>query len=368
MRNAFFPHGSNKLYIFAIVLTLFLLSCSNGDSKVSSKDAAPVHVAEVQQKSTPRILHAVGNVRPSESVAIIPRVSGEIVSINFREGEDVREGQELLRIDPRPYEAVLREKKGALARSEAQYAKAMEDRRRYGKLVSNGYVSKEAFEQTATDAASLRATVLSDRAAVENAQLDLAYCTVRAPISGRIGALKIHKGNMIKSGSSEAIVNIDALEPCYVSFSVPERNLPLIQRQMSSGALPLEASPQGGQAQHGIVTLIDNNVDIKTGSIPLRGTFENHSRQLWPGQYVDVTMSLGQFDDALLVPSRAIQTGREESYVYIVNDQNHAEYRKVNVIFSNNGESVVEGDVKAGEKIVIDGQVRLVPGALVEII
>lgn len=359
--------GCRKL-LPVIFFTIFLISCSGESDNGSKSDAAPVRVTEVRQQSAPRTLHAVGNASASASVAIVPRVSGEIIAVNFTEGQDVKEGQALLQIDPRPYEAIVKEKKGALARSEAQYAKALEDRRRYQKLVGNGYVSRESFEQISTDAAALQATVISDRAAVENAMLDLSYCTVKAPISGRVGGLKIHKGNMIKSGSTESIVDIDCLEPCYVNFSVPEKNLPLLQAQLSNGQVNLHATPQGGEAQSGHLTLIDNNVDTKTGSIPLRGTFPNASRQLWPGQYVDVTLTLGQFDNALIVPAKAIQTGRDESYVYVVNDKKQAEYRKVKVIFSNNGESVIEGDVKPGEKVVIYGQVRLFPDAPVRIL
>ena len=354
--------------IIIFIWTCLLCACGDGGKTQTGKEAAPVRVSEVRQQAAPRVLHAVGNANASASVAIVPRVSGEIVAINFTEGQDVQEGQELLQIDPRPYQALLKERKGALAKSQAQYNKAIEDRRRYAKLVSNGYVSKEAFEQTSTDAEALRATVLSDRAAVENAELDLSYCTVRAPISGRIGALKIHKGNMIKSGSTEAIVNIDTIEPCYVNFSIPEANLPLIQAQFTAGTVSLEATPQGGQPQKGVLDLIANNVDSKTGTIPLRGTFANGGRQLWPGQFVDVSIPLGNFENALVVPSRAVQTGRDESYVYVVNNDNKAEYRKIKVIFINNGESVIEGDVRAGEKVVVEGHVRLAPDTAVRIL
>lgn len=327
-----------------------------------------MRVSEIRRQSAPRILKAVGNARASATVDIVPRVSGEIVAVNFQEGQDVKEGQPLLKIDPRPYEAVLKEKAGALAKSQAQYAKALEDKRRYEKLVNNGYVSREAFEQTLTDAEALRATVLSDKAAVESARLDLSYCTVTAPISGRIGALKIHKGNMIKSGSSEAIATIDSLEPCYVAFSVPEANLPLIQAQLAQGAISLTAVPKGGQPQNGSLTFIDNNVDDKTGSIPLRGTFPNARRQLWPGQYVEVSVPLGKFENALIVPSKAVQKGREGSFVFVINEAGKAEYRNVKALFENNGEIIVEGDVKPGEKVVTEGQVRLYPNAPVRIL
>lgn len=344
------------------LLIIFLTACGDTDKTKAREEAAPVRVSEIRQESAPRILRAVGSAKASASVAVMPRVSGEIISINFKEGQDVKEGQTLLQIDPRPYAAALKEKQGALAKSQAQYAKAAEDRKRFGRLVSNGYVSRDAYEQASTDAEALRATVLSDKAAAESAELDLAYCTITAPISGRIGSLKINKGNMIKSSSSEAIVNIDALEPCYVSFSIPEANLPLIQARLGAGPVKLTATPQGGRPQEGELTLIENSVDSKTGSIPLRGTFPNSDRGLWPGQYVEVSVPLGEFENALIVPSKAVQTGRDGSYIYVLNNDSKAEYRKVNVLFANNGESVIEGDVRPGEKAVTEGQVRLIPG------
>jgi len=182
----------------------------------------------VQPQDVPRVLGAVGNVKASASVGLTPRVTGEIEKVHFTEGQDVKEGDVLLTIDTRPFEATLREKKGQLAKSEAQLHKATNDAGRYGKLVGNGYVSREAYEQTATEAAALRATVQADKAAVESAALDLSYCTLRAPISGRVGGLKVDKGNMVRSSDTTPIVSLDTLSPIYVTFSVPERHLSLI--------------------------------------------------------------------------------------------------------------------------------------------
>lgn len=357
----------NTVFYWALLIALLLPGCGSDGSKTGKVEAAPVRVAEVKVQDVPRIIHAVGNVRPSASVDIVPRVAGELVNINFREGQDVREGQVLGRIDPRPYEAALREKQGALARSEAQLAKAREDRRRFGKLVDSGYVSREAFDQTVTDAAALRATALADKAAVENAALELSYCTLIAPISGRIGSLKLDRGNMIKTGNTEPIATIDALSPCYVSFSVPENNLPAIQRAMAQGALTLTATPTGGASQKGTLNLVENNVDQKTGTIRLRASFGNENRELWPGQFVEVRLPLEEIKNALVIPSRAIQTGRDEAYVYTVGDDNRANYQKVRILFEHEGMSVVEADLKAGDKVITEGVVRLTPGMPVKI-
>lgn len=357
-----------RRFFIVIASALLIVACSSNDQGHKGIESAPVRVAKVTQESTPRLLRAVGNARASASVGIVPRVAGEIMAVRFNEGQDVVEGQPLIEIDPRPYHAALQEKKGILAKSEAQLAKARDDRRRFGKLVDNGYVSQEAYQQTATDAEALRATVAADRAAVENAALDLAYCTLKAPISGRIGALQVDKGNMVKSGTSDPIATIDAITPIYVTFSVPEANLPVIQKQMESGMVKISATPTGGEPQSGFLTLVDNSVDTRTGTIKLRGHFPNQDRRLWPGQFVEVLLPLGVAENAIIVPSRAVQTGRDESFVYVVNNDGRADYRKVKQLFEHDGKSIVEADLKPGENVVIEGQVRLIPGAAVRIL
>lgn len=346
---------------------LFLCACQNDNVK-NSAPPAPVHVAVAERGNIMRSLDAVGNVEASATVDIIPRATGQIVDVYFKEGDNVREGQLLLKIDPRPYAVTLAEKKAQLAKSEAQLAKAEHDRRRYGQLVGSGYVSREAFEQTATDASALRATARADRAAVDLAALELSYCDVKAPITGRIGELKMQKGTMIKSSETGSIVTIDTISPCRVIFSVPEPHLPVIQDRMRKGDLEVLATPYGGQAAKGKVTLLDNSVDSRTGSIRLRGEFPNKDQSLWPGQFVEVKLPLGEIDNALLVPARAVQTGREDNYIYVVNSENKAEYRKVKKLFEVGGKCAVAGEIEPGEQVVTDGQVRLAPGTGVEIL
>ncbi len=357
-----------RICLLLIMAMILSGACSRGDEASQQAAAAPVHVAPATSETVSRTIQAVGNVRASASVGLVPRVAGEIQSVNFREGQDVSAGQPLIQIDPRPYEAALREKKGALAKSEAQLAKAADDRRRYSKLVTGGYVSREAFEQTATDAAALRATVQSDRAAMESAALDLSYCTVIAPISGRIGALQVDKGNMVKSSDATPIASIDTISPCYVTFSVPEEHLQAIMEHMASGDVELTAKPTGGTPQKGKLMLVDNNVDTNTGTIRLRGIFANENRKLWPGQFVEVRLPLGIVQDALVVPSRAILPGRNEAFVYVADDDGHASYHKVKVLFESEGKSVLESDLQPGQKIIVEGQVRLAPGLPVKII
>ena len=350
--------------LLALVLALLpaLNGCSDSERKNSGPPPAPVRVSPVTRADVPRLLHVVGNVRASASVGVRPRVAGEIQQVHFTEGQDVQEGQPLITIDPRPFEAALREKRGLLAKSQAQLNKALDDMARYGKLVGGGYVSREAYEQTATQAAALRATVQSDKASVESAALDLAYCTVVAPISGRVGALNVDKGNMIKSSDAAPVVTIDTLSPIYVNFSVPEVHLPVILERMSGEPVPVTATPAGGQAEQGLLTLVDNSVDTRTGTIRLRATFENTAHRLWPGQFVQVQLPLGMGSNVLTVPSSSVQSGRDESYVYVVDAEKKAVYRPVKVLFEHKDTSVVEGSVAEGDKVVVEGQVRLAPG------
>lgn len=350
------------------LLLLLPAACSGDQDKTAGPSLAPVHVQAVTRADVPRLLHVVGTVKASATVGVKPRVTGEIREVYFKEGQDVREGQPLFGIDPRPFEAALREKRGLLAKSQARLAKASDDMRRYGKLVGGGYVSREAYEQTATEAAALKATVQSDKAAVESAALDLSYCTIAAPISGRVGALNVDKGNMVKDTDDAPIVTIDALSPIYVVFSVPEAHLPVILERMRQEDVPVTATPGGGRTATGRLTLVDNTVDTRTGTIRLRATFENADRRLWPGQFVEVELPLGVAGNTLTVPSRAVLSGREESYLYLVDPDNRAVYRKVKVLFEHQGRSAVQGELSEGDRVVVDGQVRLAPGLAVEIL
>jgi len=355
------------LQFFLIVIPL-LTGCSGDEGKSVGPLPAPVRVVPVARIDVPRLLHMVGNVKASATVGVKPRVTGEIQEVHFTEGQCVREGEPLITIDPRPFEAILREKQGLLAKSTAQLNKAGDDMLRYGKLVGGGHVSREAYDKTVMDEAVFKATVQSDRASVESAALDLSYCRVTAPISGRVGALSVDKGNMVTSADASPVVTINLLTPIYVLFSVPEVNLPVILERMRLESVQVTATPTGGQKETGVLTLADNTVDTRTGTIRLRATFENEAQRLWPGQFVEVELPLGIARDALVVPARAVQAGRDESYVYVVNPENQAVYRKLRVIFEYQGGSVVEGDIAEGDSVVVDGQVRLAPGVPVQIL
>lgn len=355
-----------RFLLIALALSCFF-GCDRGGSGDAADSAAPVRVAKVEKGDMTLALDAVGNVQASASVAITPRVDGEIMAVNFTEGQDVLAGESILEIDPRPYAATLAEKSANLSKSRAQLRKARKDRERYKRLVENGYISREAYDQTVTDEAALAATVEADEAALRRAELDLSYCSIIAPISGRIGELRLHKGNMVKDNDTGPVCTIDTVSPCYAMFSVPEAHLPAVIERMKSGKIPVTATPIGGKPVNGAVTLVDNSVDMKTGAIRLRATFENKSHRLWPGQFVEIRLPLHNYTDALLVPTSAIETGREGSYVYVADAENRASYRKVEKLMERDGVSVVSGDLLPGELVVVEGQVRLAPQARMKI-
>ncbi len=351
-----------------VLLALCLTACS-GDKKAQQQTQAPrVRVEQAVRSDARRVLQVVGNVKASASVGVVSRVTGEIVKVHFAEGQDVEEGQTLISLDDRPFVAQLREKKALLAKSRAQLAKASEDMRRYAELVKNGYVSREAYEAASTEAAALKGTVQSDAAAVESAALQVSYCTLTAPIGGRVGSLSVDKGNMVKENADTPLLTIHTISPCYVVFSVPEHNLSTIFERQAEGPVTVTATPLGGEPEQGELTLVENEVDTRTGTIRLRATFDNEKRRLWPGQFVNVSLPLGMEKDALVLPAASIQAGREGAYVYRINAAGKAESVPVKVLFEYDARCVVDAKLEAGDRIVVDGMIRLAPGVPVTIV
>jgi multidrug efflux system membrane fusion protein len=348
-------------------LCLALAACSGDDKGGRQIAAAPVLVMDVTLHDMPRVIRVVGNVASSATVGVKVRVTGELVGVHFTEGQDVREGQSLFTIDPRPFEANLNEAKSRLERDIAQLNKAAEDMKRYGKLVSEGFVSREAYDKAVTDAAALRATVRAEEAAVESARLQLSYCSITAPISGRAGAIRADRGNMIRANDDAPLLVIDSLQPVYVNFAVPEARLSEILARQGENNLPIQATPAGGETSSGELTFVDNAVDVRTGTIRLRGTFANENRALWPGQFVQVALSLGTDRDVVVLPAKAVQSGRNENFVYVVDVDNKAQVRHIVMDPEEDGQVIVREGLAKGERIVLEGQIRLAPGVAVEI-
>ncbi len=350
-----------------LLLTLLASACSNGKAK-NPIPPPPVIVGLTTKKTVPVELRAIGNVQAFSTVMVKSKVGGELVRAHFIEGQDVKKGDLLFTIDPRPYEAAFKEAEANLQRDLARARNAAEDARRYESLIQRKVVSAQQYEKIRSDADALDATVVADRAAAENAKIQLDYCSIRSPIDGRTGSLSVKQGNIIKADDITLVV-IHQIIPIDVSFSVPEQFLPEIQKQMASKKLRVEASfPQSDERpEKGTVTFVDNAVDTSTGMIRLKGTFANHQRKLWPGQFVNLVVTLTEEPNVIVVPSQAIQTGQEGQYVFVVKPDLTVESRQVVAGRTVNGETVIQKGLQADERVVTDGQLRLYPGAKVEI-
>lgn len=353
-----------------VILAAFLLYSHLSRKPDKFKDrSVPVVVGAVSKKTVPVQIRAIGNIEPYSTVSIKSRVNGELVEIHFKEGNDVNKGDMLFTIDQRPFKTALDSAKANLAKNTALYKKAQEDEKRYAELYKEQLVSRSMYEQIFANAEALKATVESDKAAEGNAELQLSYCSIYAPISGRTGSLLVNKGNQIKANDEKAMVIINQIQPIQASFSVSETSLLEIKKYMSKGRIAVEAmtSTDDEKPVPGLLTFIDNSVDTATGTIRLKGTFANKERKLWPGQFVTVVMTLAMQKDALVVPSQAVQTGQGGQYVFVVKEDMTVEMRNVQVAKTINSESVIKNGLQPGEKVVTDGHIRLVPGSKVEI-
>jgi membrane fusion protein, multidrug efflux system len=419
----------HSLRSLVMLLTVTLAGCSGdkAESKQSQRrPAVPVAVAPVEQKTIPLQIQAIGTVEAYSVVSVKAQVGGELMRVHIKEGQDVVKGDRLFTIDPRPYEAALAQAEANVARDrvQVQQARAVLERdqakvsqaraglqrdqaqaenarvqeRRYADLLKRDLISREQYDGIRTTAESLSATVKADEAdvrsaeetvkadeaavrsaeqtvradeaAVDNARVQLGYTTIRSPIDGRTGSLMLHEGNVVRaSGTNDStLLVINQIQPIYVSFTVPQQQLPTITRYMAEGKLAVEALPAGEpQPAQGVVNFVDNAVDPTTGTIRLKATFANDGKRLWPGQFVNVALTLATEPNALVVPSQAVQTGQQGSYVFVVKPDATVENRPVVVARTQGSETVISKGLQPGENVVTDGQPRLVTGAKVEI-
>ena len=360
-----------KLIAILPVLVIFL-ACSGGKQDKNARpqaSAVPVTVGTVAQKDVPVQLRAVGTVEAYSTVSMKPQVGGVLTDVHFKEGQDVKKGDLLFTIDPRPYQAMFAQAQANLTKDQAQAEHAREEVQRYQDLVKKDFVTQEQFEQIRTNAAATAAAVEADQAALQNARLQLAYCTIRSPLDGRTGNLMVHAGNVVKANETD-LVSIHQIRPINVTFSVPEKNLPQIQEHMSAGHLIVQAQTAGtgqGSLLSGSLSFVNNSVDRQTGTILLKAMFSNQEGALWPGQFVDVILTLTTQKNAIVVPSEAVQTGQQGEYVYVVKPDLTVELRAVQVSNSGEKETVIAKGLNKGERVVTDGQLNLIPGARVEI-
>lgn len=348
---------------------LLLSSCSAPKAAPPAIAAVPVLAASVERRDVPVEVRGIGSVESYSSVSVKTQITGELTGVYFREGDDVKKGQLLFSLDKRPYEAALTQAQAMLAHDQAQSEHAGTQAKRYSSLWNSGVVAKEQFDQMQADATAQEAAVAADTAAVENAKVQLNYCSIYSPIDGRTGNLMIHQGNMIKANDTPFLVTINQVEPIYVTYTVPEQFLGEIKQYAKSGKLKVEASIPGdtGRPLLGRLSFIDNSVDMTTGTIKLKGEFANTDRRLWPGQFVNVVLTLRDQPNATVVPAQAVQNGQQGQFVYVIKPDMTVESRPVTVSRTTRGQAVVESGVTPGERVVTDGQLRLVPGSHVEI-
>ena len=360
------------------ILAAFILATSaactangtvSGEATGSGGDAAvPVTVATVVQKPMPVEIQVIGAAEPFSTVAIRSQITGQLLKVNFREGDVVQQGQVLFELDRRPLEAALEQAQANLARDMAQAANAEVQATRLNQLVERGISPREQADTAKTSVAALNATVEADRAAVENAKIQLQYATITAPITGRTGALMVHQGNLVRANDQTPLVVINQVAPISVAFSIPESRLSELRRYMSGGALRVTATPQNSDVSStGTIAFIDNAVDQGTGTIRIKGTFPNTDGRLWPGQFVNVAVTLTTDPAAIVVPSVAVQAGQQGTYVFAVKPDQSVEMRPVTVARIRGAESVVASGITPGETVVTDGHLRLEPGARISV-
>ncbi len=367
LRKRRFLHSSFCVLRSAFLVAIATAACTGTKQKPAEEKVA-VTVAKVEQKDVPMQIRLIGNVQPFSTVSVHALVNGQLTRVSFKEGDNVRKGQPLFTIDPRPYEATLQQAEANLARDEAQYRNAQSEAARYGELVKKDYVTKEEYEKMTSGAEAAKAVVAADRAAVENARLQLSYCNIVAPIDGRTGGLIVHAGNIVHTNDSNPLVVINQVTPIYVQFAVPESQLGSMRSRRDLG-VPVTASPRGGGAAiaAGRLSFMDNAVDTTTGTITLKALFGNENRALWPGQFVTVAVTLQDRPKAVVVPSQAVQTGQRGQYVYVVKEDRSVEMRPVKVAETVDQQSIIEKGLGPGETVVTDGQLRLTPKSHVEV-
>ena len=336
-----------------------------------SRDGAvvPVIVATAVEKAVPLQIRAVGNVESYSTVSVKSQVTGVLNRAHFKEGQDVKTGQLLFTIDPRPLEAALKQAEANLARDSAQLGNLREQVRRYAELVEKQYVSREQYDGIKTNADAAEAVVEADKAAVENAKVQLSYCYIYSPINGRVGSLLVNEGNLVRVNDGAPLVVINQINPIYVSFAVPEQHLADLKRHSGRGALSVAASfaSDEGRPEQGKLDFIDNAVDRSTGTVKLKGVFANTERRLWPGQFVNVALTLTTQSDLVVIPSEAIQVGQDGQHVFVVKDGNRVEMRPVTLARTSEGEAIIAKGLSAGEQVVREGQFLLGPGSRIEV-
>ena len=362
--------------IFGALLVLLavvgLVAHFKKESQASSQKgppAVPVTAVAVVNKTVPVRLSAIGNIEPFTTVAIKARVDGEIVSVHFKEGDEVKQGTVLFEIDPRPFAAALKQAQANLGKDKALLDRAVEQEKRYKDLLAKNFISPDAYEQVRTNMETAAATVRADEAALESARLSLEYCTIRTPVTGYAGRIQLQQGNLVKANDANPLLTVNQVVPIYATFSVPEQNIADIRKYLAAGELKVEAA--FANAAHapiaGKLSFIDNSADPTTGTIKLKAEFPNVDKALWPGQFVNVVLTLYEQKDAVVAPSASVQSGPNGQYVFVVKPDMTVELRDIKIARAEGNDTVVASGLAPGEQVVTIGQLRLAPGSRVSL-
>lgn len=354
----------------AAIVTASGCNRSSANAKSTAAAAVPVQIAVAQQRDVPRTIESIGTVQALRTVAVKSQVDGMIAQIHFREGDEVKAGDLLVTLDRRPFENSLRIARADLENARAEAAQADADLERYRNLDQQDVISKEQFTQLQTKDVTAHALVQAKEAAVANAELQLGYTQIRAPIAGRTGQLALHEGSLVKANDvNQTIVTLNQLAPITVAFSVPESTLSAVRAAMASAQATTTVVDRdnGITRGEGKVVFVDNSVDATTGTITLKAEFPNEDHALWPGQFVRTQLQVGVDHDAIVVPSSAVQVGQNGAQVFVVKPDHTVELRPVHVSRTFGDSSLLADGVHGGETVVTDGQLRLVPGTAIEV-
>jgi membrane fusion protein, multidrug efflux system len=347
----------------------FIDSLGKGGTRTASVPVIPVTAGVVEQRDMPVYVRGIGTVQAFKTVAIKTRVDGQIVKIAFEEGQDVKKGDPLFQIDPRPFQALLEQAQAAKQRDEAQLVGAKLDLERYGKLIGSGFQSRQSLDQQQATVDALKGSVASDQAQIDTAQLNLTYADIRAPVDGRTGQRLVDLGNLVQAAQGTTLVSITQIKPIFVNFTVPQDATEEIRRNQQAEPLSViaYAADDTTELARGKVTLIDNQIEPTTGTLRLKATFENTDERLWPGQFVNARLQLSVRTKAMTVTQRAVMQGATGYYAFIVKPDNTVERRDIVVSGTQDGLAIVTKGMQIGEKIVSDGQYRLVNGSRVKV-
>jgi membrane fusion protein, multidrug efflux system len=363
---------------FSLLPVLLFAGCADNDGparpSLASGDierpqdtaAVPVVVAKVERSTIPVELRAIGTGQSYQTVSVESQVAGIVKEVHYQQGQFVNKGDLLISLDEEPFLAALAQAEAALARDKAQAQLSQADLERYDELYKAGIVSKAQNDQYQATSMAAQATVRADEAAIQTAKIQLSYCSIYAPISGVTGAQLVSPGATVKANDAPVLVVINQVSPIYVNFSVPQQYLEPIKGFMAHSRLPVRATPPGdGAAETGYLTFVNNTVDTTTGTIQLMALFPNSDHRLWPGQFSNVVLNLGNQQNALVVSSQAVQAGQKGDFVFVVKPDMTVDVRQVNVGHTVNNQTEVLQGLSEGETVVTDGQVRLVPGTKV---